>query len=298
MSQALASPVAAAGVVVPAAANDDESLEPRFVETELSFLSHTAQDPVADDSAGEVVREGDYVKAVVQVHDARALVPAPTLDRQGFALVRPDVAAPVGQSREAIETGYYAEVERQIRVATGAERVIAFDHNLRSGDGKRREALGLSPPVQMAHNDYTADSGLVRARQVLEAQDLPDAEVERLLAGRVAQINLWRPLAPVRAAPLALADARSIDFEDLVATRRVSKTRTGEIYYLAKGPGQIWYSFPEMGPEEALLIKGYDSSLDGRARFAPHTSYDDPRSPADAPPRESIEVRTFAFFAD
>ena len=47
-----------------------------------------------------------------------------------------------------------------------------------------------------------------------------------------------------------------------------------------------------------LLIKGYDSATDGRARFSPHTAYDDPRSPADAPPRESIEVRTFAFFED
>ena len=247
---------------------------------------------------GEVVRYGDYVDAAVQIHDARALVPAPTLDRQGFALVRPDVAAPVHKEAAYIEANYYIDVERQIRIATGADRVIAFDHNLRSGDDKRRQALDLSQPVRMAHNDYTDSSGLVRARQVLEAEGLPEAEVERLLAGRVAQINLWRPLKPVRSAPLALADARSVDSEDLVATKLISTNRTGEIYHLAKAPGQLWYSFPDMTPEEGLLIKGYDSALDGRARFSPHTAYDDPRSPADAPPRESIEVRTFAFFAD
>ncbi len=288
----------AASAPRPLAANDDRAAAPHGVEASLSFLSHAAQKPVADDSAGDVVRDGDYVEAVVPIHDARALVPAPSLDRQGFALIRPDSPSPLYRQDGYLRTRYYLDVERQIRVASGAERVIAFDHNVRSGDGRRREALGLSPPVRMAHNDYTADSGPIRAREVLEAQGLPEAEIARLLAGRVAQINLWRPLKTVQAAPLALADARSIDAEDLVATKRVSKTRTGEIYYLAKAPGQLWYSFPDMTPEEALLIKGYDSALDGRARFSPHTSYDDPRSPADAPPRESIEVRTFAFFAD
>ena len=33
-----------------------------------------------------------------------------------------------------------------------------------------------------------------------------------------------------------------------------------------------------------------------RARFAPHTSFDDPATPPDAYPRQSIEARTLAFF--
>ena len=45
-----------------------------------------------------------------------------------------------------------------------------------------------------------------------------------------------------------------------------------------------------------ILIKGYDSETDGRARFAPHTVFDDPTSPPDVPARESIEIRTLAFF--
>jgi hypothetical protein len=35
---------------------------------------------------------------------------------------------------------------------------------------------------------------------------------------------------------------------------------------------------------------------DGRARFSLHSAFDDPTSPANAKPRESIETRTFAFF--
>lgn len=48
-----------------------------------------------------------------------------------------------------------------------------------------------------------------------------------------------------------------------------------------------------MTRDEVLLIKGWDSLDDGRARFIPHSAFDLPGTPAKAPPRESIEVRTY-----
>ena len=48
--------------------------------------------------------------------------------------------------------------------------------------------------------------------------------------------------------------------------------------------------------DEALVFKVYDSEKDGRARFTAHVSFEDPSTPPDAPPRESIEVRAIAFF--
>jgi hypothetical protein len=50
-----------------------------------------------------------------------------------------------------------------------------------------------------------------------------------------------------------------------------------------------------MKEDEAILIKCYDSD-ERLARFTPHAAFDDPTAPPDAPPRESIEVRAFAFF--
>ena len=35
---------------------------------------------------------------------------------------------------------------------------------------------------------------------------------------------------------------------------------------------------------------------DGRARWTAHTAFDDPTTPPNARPRESIEIRTLAFF--
>jgi hypothetical protein len=51
-----------------------------------------------------------------------------------------------------------------------------------------------------------------------------------------------------------------------------------------------------MRREEALVFKVYDSLKDGRARWTAHTAFDDPTSPPHARPRESIEIRTLAFF--
>ena len=45
-----------------------------------------------------------------------------------------------------------------------------------------------------------------------------------------------------------------------------------------------------------ILIRVHDSANDGRARLSFHTSFENPLAPTDAPPRESVEVRTLVFF--
>lgn len=60
-------------------------------------------------------------------------------------------------------------------------------------------------------------------------------------------------------------------------------------------PAQRWFYYPAMRADEAILIKCFDSDP-GRTRFTAHSAFDDPTSPSDAAPRESIEVRTIVFF--
>ena len=60
----------------------------------------------------------------------------------------------------------------------------------------------------------------------------------------------------------------------------------------------IGFRIPHMTREEALLIKCFDSAVDGRARFVPHAAFMDPTTPAEAPPRESIELRTLVFYEE
>src|SRR5919108_711102 len=145
-------------------------------------------------------------------------------------------------------------------------------------------------PVRRVHNDHTVNSAPRRVRDHL------GAEAEELLKHRFAVINVWRPIrGPVEDSPLALCDARSFTDDDLIASDLVYAHVRGETSRVAYNPAHRWHYFSEMQPDEVLLIRVHNSANDGRARLSFHTSFDNPLTP-DAPPRESIEVRTLVFF--
>jgi hypothetical protein len=85
---------------------------------------------------------------------------------------------------------------------------------------------------------------------------------------------------------------------DLVAMDLIYPDRIGEVQSLRFEAEHRWLYFPEMQASEVMLLKCYDSAKDGRARFTAHTAFEDPNSPDDAVARESIEVRTLAFFEE
>ncbi len=177
-----------------------------------------------------------------------------------------------------------------VKRETGASRVVIFDHTLRHAD--RPQERGLRAPVQNVHNDYTEKSGPQRVTELLG-----EAEAAPLLKRRFAEYNVWRPIAgPVKSWPLALVDASTIAPQDLAACELVYQDRVGEIYIGVYSPAHAWFYVPEMARDEAILIKCYDSAKDGRARFSLHSAFADPTSAPDAPPRQSIEIRAFAFF--
>ena len=127
-------------------------------------------------------------------------------------------------------------------------------------------------------------------------RDLLPAEAEVLLKNRFAVINVWRPIrGPVQESPLAVCDAASMVQSDFVAQDLKYRDRTGEVYSVAYNPDHRWFYFPQMEQTEVLLLKCYDSDP-GRTRFTANTAFAAPSSSADAPARESIEVRTLVFF--
>ena len=226
------------------------------------------------------------------IRNGRLVADRLSLDQHGFVFVEHPTKVTDFFDTLELKSVYYPEVEQLIKKLSGAARVVIFDHTLRSGDGAEREAKLIREPVLSAHNDYTEWSGPNRVREIL-----PD-EAEGLLARRFAIIQVWRAInQPIRANPLALADAKSVEIEDLIVAERRYPHRVGQTYRLKYSPSHRWFYFPEMRRDEALVFKVYDSEKDGRARFTPHTSFQDPTSPPNAPPRQSIEVRAFAFFA-
>ena len=226
---------------------------------------------------------------LVNISDGRSEELA--LERNGFELVEHRTAMKNFFDAEELKSVYYREVEALVQARSGAARVVVFDHTLRSGSEAEREARLIREPVLSAHNDYTEWSGPQRVRELM------GDEAERLLARRFAIIQVWRAIAdPIASNPLALADARSVAPEDLLVAERRYPNRVGQTYRLKYSPRHRWFYFPRMRRDEALVFKVYDSEKDGRARFTPHTSFDDPATPSGAPPRQSIEARALAFF--
>lgn len=249
---------------------------------------------VGEPGAGESGRMADYADIEVEIHDARSVAARLTLDREGLALLPHDTKVTDFYDETQIADIYYPEMVALMKAATGAEEVVVFDHTRRA-DGRVGAEKGVRPPVRNVHNDYTEKSGPQRVRDLL-----PPEEAEKWLSGRrVAFINVWRPInGTVETAPLAVADATSVPEADFVAADLVYADRTGEIFDVVHNPGHRWYYVSDQRQDEVLLLKCYDSRRDGTARFTAHTAFDDPTSPPDARPRESIEIRTMVLYPE
>jgi hypothetical protein len=264
------------------------------VEAQLNYLVPMSERPrnYAMEPPPGVPRSNTKHEAhTVAIRDARPIFGRVSLDGEGFGFLEHRSAVLSFANEDEIRAVYYPEAEALVKEATGADRVFIFDHTLRRrvpGAEDRRD-VGPRQPALRVHIDHTAKSGPQRVRDFF-----PD-EAEELLKGRVQVINLWRPIHhPVYDAPLAVCDARSVAAADLVPSDLVYEHRVGETYSITYNPAHRWFYLSEMRPDEAMLIKCCDSATD-RARFTPHSAFINPAAAPDAPPRESIEIRTLVF---
>jgi hypothetical protein len=227
----------------------------------------------------------------VTIHNGRPHTKSFTLEGDGFRFVRHDTKIADFYEEEQIRRVYYPEMEALIKAESGAKRVIVFDHTLRTADSEIRESKKIREVVSRVHNDYTEWSAPQRVRDIV-----PD-EADELLKNRFAIIQVWRPIRhPVETFPLAICDAPTLSPKNLVISERRYPNRVGQTYAITYDPAHKWFWFPRMRREEALVFKVFDSLKDGRARWTAHTAFADPTSPPHARPRESIEIRTLAFF--
>jgi hypothetical protein len=269
-----------------------------FVMAELNYLAPPRDrlrtytfEPPSGEPKSNIVSEPHCLP----IHDLRPISETVSLDREGFSLARQKSSVKDFYDEDEVKRVYYPEAERLIKDITGADRALIFDHTVRKrvpGAADVRDG-GPRQPVARVHVDHTEKSGPQRVR------DLIPEEAEQLLRGRVQIINLWRPIrGPLRDQPLAVCDARTVRPDELVASDLVYPHRVGETYAVKYNRDHRWFYVPGMTADEILLLKCFDSRTDGRARFAPHTAFADPTTPADAAPRESIELRTLVFHAN
>ena len=199
--------------------------------------------------------------------------------------------SPTSSTRPRCERVYYPEMEALVKAESGATRVVVFDHTLRTADDAMRESARSARSCRACTT--TTPNG--RGRSAC-ATSCPTKPTSCSSAASPSSRCGGRSAIRSRRSPLAICDARSVSFDDLVISERRYPNRVGQTYAIIYNPNHKWFWFPRMRRDEAMVFKVFDSAKDGRARWTAHTAFDDPTSPPNARPRESIEIRTLAFF--
>jgi len=303
------------------------------VQATLNFVQRTGRDGSVPPRVNKTGTDDASIETMVSeplpttILDARALTAPASLDEHGFALLQHATQVDF-ENVDEIRAVYYPEMEALVQRATGAERVVLFDHTLRritaesaqasaGGRGIGVAAIGgwATAGVNRVHGDYTLAGAPRRVTQLSIPSDsgsfgaeppLTVAEAEEIVSGRrrFAVVNVWRSTAsgdtPVETQPLAVLDCSSVDEEDdLFTVELVFTDRVGENLGVDHKPQRHrWFHYSSMMPDECLLFKAFDSSRDGgiRGKFALHTAFDHQATTEHSAPRESCECRLLVIY--
>jgi len=244
-----------------------------------------------------------YEPHQIFIGDGRARRGDFTLDAAGFTLVDHRSAVPALDNPAALDGAYTGEALNLVRALTGADHVVSLGWLTRRTTPDRRGAL---PPAPDVHVDLHTTEIAHRYARVHARSELPAPGTYR----RALWTSLWRAFSPPpQDWPLAVCDYRSTDdAEDGTpnllfrvpalppvgapdAPEDEAESAASLFFY---NPAHRWWYFPAMHAGEALLVKLHDTDHSVAWR-APHTSFRDDAADG-AHPRESVELRTVAYF--
>jgi len=265
------------------------------IRAQMNYIVDTGTPPVRYIDWPEMAHKEippQYKQHVMTIRNGRPLRDTFKLDTHGFVFTDHHTTMKDFTDEAERKRVYDLEVAELIKKHSGASEVLVFDHTIRVGDDQAMKAINARPPVKGVHNDYTESSAPRRLREIVG-----DAEAERRFKKRWAIIQVWRPIrGTVMIDPLGICDGRSIPRTGFILVQRRYKDRTGEVYHIAYNPAHEWFYFPEMKRHEVMVFKVFDTDPNVATKFTAHSAFDDPNTPPNAPPRESIETRTFAFW--
>ena len=251
---------------------------------------------------GREFNTGIYASVDVTIRNARLAGPF-TLDEHGFCLGRHHTDITDWKSNYGPDTAYAAQVAEVAQSLNGADLVVPLGGMVRASD---HTSATIQPPAAEAHVDFTQQSA-ERIAAGLYRRARPGGRGYR----RFIAFSLWRVLSPPpQDMPLALCEGGSVrDDEGTPNTKvDVDEIPTGEALFAPVegeedmvaatifhySPDHRWWYFPDMTPEEVILIKFYDSDR-GKAWRCPHTAFRDASRPG-VNARRSIEYRGIAYY--
>ena len=290
--------------------------EVRTVEAEINYLLPGPDINRRFVSAGVEVNTGNYGPYPVTIRDGRAIRDHIRLDTHGFELLDQPTAVADFYDRDEVDRVYPDEAAAAIRAATGASFVGVMGWMIRNSgdisryqkqDGPYVHGRGVQPPAGEAHID-TEPTRIDAQAAALYRKMRPDGPGY----SRYIYSSSWKTFSPPpQDCPLALCDARSVHADEglpnvlhvvdripegdaLLAPMDESDKPAAAIF--RHNPAHRWWYFSGMHRDETILLKFHDSDRSVAWR-TPHTAFWDTSLP-DRKVRESIELRSIAFFED
>ena len=266
--------------------------------------------------AGAEINTGTYSDHTVAVRDAMPIRDHFALDVHGFRIAVQPTAVKDFHDKEEVDRFYEREVEEHVRQLTGADKVVARGWMVRTSADLSEVAEtktenyqhsgGIQPPAGEAHVDLNTATAQ-RMAEFTYNKHFPDGPG----FSRFLITSYWRTFSPPpQDVPLALCDGRTsfggeeksntlFIVDEFPEGEALTAPVEGEDKMLAASifshsPGMRWWYFSNMLADDVLLFKFHDSDYSVTWR-CPHTAFRDP-SFADANVRESIEVRSVAFW--
>jgi hypothetical protein len=234
----------------------------------------------------------------VRVEDVRARRDDFTLDEQGFQLVTwPGRVRNYRDPEERMRL-YVPEIEAMLKQITGCSKVVTAGAGfIRISDRVGERPKDMFITGNFVHADYSKNAGEFWLRRSVESEE----EARTRLKKRYSIFNVWRIISePPQDVPLALCDARTVAPGDVVHTDfTTSGSEDGPTHFenatYRHNDNHRWHYFSGMTRDEILVFRGFDSDP-ARQEAVPHTAFVDPSCPGDAPPRQSIEIRSVVFY--
>lgn len=274
------------------------------VKSTIDYLVPTSRINRRFWAPGKELNTGVYAPYEVTIRNARLAGPF-SLDEHGFCLAQHVTQITAWQQNYTADSPYASEVREAVRHLTGADLVIPMGGMMRDS-GETSDTV--QPPAAEAHVDFTRRSA-ERIADRLYRRDRPDGGGYR----RFLAFSFWRALsAPPQDTPLALCEGRSVRDEEGSPNTKVdvAEIPTGDALFAPiegeedmtaatifhHSPGHRWWYFPDMTPDEVVLIKFYDSDHSTAWR-CPHTAFRDHSRP-DVQRRRSMEFRGIAYFSN
>jgi hypothetical protein len=273
------------------------------VKSAIGYLIPTSRINRRFWAPGKEYNTGVYASYEVTIRNARLAGPF-TLDEHGFCLGSHHTDVTDWEHSYGPDTRYAAQVCEVAKRLTGADLAVPMGGMLRTSG---ETSATTQPPAAEAHVDFTRPCAERIAEAVYRRARPTGPGYNRFIA-----FSLWRALSPPpQDMPLALCDGRTVrDDEGTHNTKvDVDEIPTGDALFAPiegeenmsaatifhHSPDHRWWYFPDMTPDEVILIKFYDSDHRGAWR-CPHTAFRDTTRP-DAKQRRSMEFRAIAYYS-